>query len=135
MFGQGPIPSCDLEGNSVRCLFENCRLSGGSPYRNQVFEQALAVREFAADGFVLEPIGGLLLKGIEMAKTDMEKLEIVLKHWIEHNEEHREEFQKWAERAKAAGSIAVYEDISSAVERMGKANEYLQRALEELSKS
>ena len=70
-----------------------------------------------------------------MAKTDMEKLEIVLKHWIEHNEEHREEFQKWAERAKASGRIPVYEDISRAVESMREANEYLQRALERLGKS
>jgi len=54
-----------------------------------------------------------------MAKTDMfapltdalglqEKLEILLKHWVEHNEEHAGEFQKWAEKAKALGHVDTY---------------------------
>jgi len=69
-----------------------------------------------------------------MAKTEMEKLEILLKHWVEHNEEHAEEFGEWAEKAKALGNIAVHDDILSAVEKMRKANEYLLKALENLRK-
>ena len=69
-----------------------------------------------------------------MAKTEMEKLEILLKHWVEHNEEHAEEFGEWAEKAKAPGNIVVHDDILSAVEKMRKANEYLLKALENLRK-
>ncbi|MFQ6040878.1 MAG: hypothetical protein ACE5PV_08485 [Candidatus Poribacteria bacterium] len=69
-----------------------------------------------------------------MAKTDMKKLEILLKHWVEHNEEHAKEFEEWAEKAKALGNIAVHDDILSAVEKMRKANEYLLKALEKLRK-
>ena len=68
-----------------------------------------------------------------MAKTDMEKLEILLKHWVEHNEEHAGEFQEWAEKAKSRGHTDAHDDILSAVENMRKANEYLLKALEDLS--
>jgi len=64
-----------------------------------------------------------------MEKTDTEKLEILLKHWIEHNEEHAREFGEWAERVKALGNIAVHDDIGKAVEKMREANEYLFKAL------
>ncbi|MBC8233871.1 hypothetical protein H8E77_30345 [bacterium] len=68
-----------------------------------------------------------------MAKTDMEKLEILLKHWVEHNEEHAGEFEAWAEKAKALGHVDAHADILSAVESMRKANEHLLKALENLS--
>ena len=67
-----------------------------------------------------------------MAKTDMEKLEILLKHWVEHNEEHGKDFQEWAEKAKSHGNTEVHDDILRAVEKMREANEYLLRALENL---
>lgn len=67
-----------------------------------------------------------------MAKTDMEKLQILIDHWIEHNEEHAEEFRKWADRAKSSGNAAVRDDILSAVEKLRDANEHLRKALEKL---
>jgi len=68
-----------------------------------------------------------------MAKTEMEKLEILLKHWVEHNEEHAGEFEEWAKKAKALGHTGAHDDILSAVENMRKANEDLLKALENLS--
>ncbi len=65
-----------------------------------------------------------------MAQTDMEKIKILLKHWVEHNEEHGEDFQEWAEKAKSHGHTEVHDDILRAVEKMREANEYLLRALE-----
>ncbi len=67
-----------------------------------------------------------------MAKTDMEKLQVLINHWIEHNEEHAGEFRKWAERAKSAGNEAVCDDILKAIEKLHDANENLRAALEEL---
>jgi nickel/cobalt exporter len=67
-----------------------------------------------------------------MAKTDMEKLRILIDHWIEHNEEHADEFRKWAERAKSAGNEDIYDDILKAIEKLHDANENLRAALEKL---
>ena len=34
--------------------------------------------------------------------SDVEKLRILLPHWIEHNQEHAAEFRSWADRATDA---------------------------------
>lgn len=67
-----------------------------------------------------------------MAKTDMEKLRILIDHWIEHNEEHADEFKKWAERARAAGNEAVYDDILKAIGKLRDVNENLRAALKKI---
>jgi hypothetical protein len=69
-----------------------------------------------------------------MDKTEKAKLKILLSHWVEHNQEHAEEFSKWAEKASDGGEVVVGRDMLEAVRHMGKANEFLQRALEKLSK-
>ena len=40
-------------------------------------------------------------------KTPMEKLRILLPHWIEHNHNHEAEFKKWAEQIRNEGEGAV----------------------------
>jgi hypothetical protein len=45
--------------------------------------------------------------------TDIEKLRIMLPHWIEHNQSHAREFKKWADSATRAGS----EDVGRLIER------------------
>jgi len=67
-----------------------------------------------------------------MAMTDMERLRVLIKHWIEHNEEHAGEFRKWAEKAKSSGNSAVCDDILNSVEKLKAANEHLRVALEKL---
>ena len=69
---------------------------------------------------------------IKMAKSDMEKLEILLQHWVEHNREHSGEFREWAGKAKALGHTAVHDEILQAVEQMDRVNEFLLRALKRL---
>lgn len=34
--------------------------------------------------------------------NELEKLRVLLPHWIEHNHEHTQAFRTWAERAKAS---------------------------------
>jgi len=67
-----------------------------------------------------------------MEKAEKEKLEILLKHWIEHNTEHAEEFTDWAEKAKGSGQAVVYDDIMQAVQQMKNVNVNLLKALEKL---
>ena len=36
-------------------------------------------------------------------KTTMEKLQILLPHWIEHNHNHETEFKKWVDLVRSEG--------------------------------
>lgn len=67
-----------------------------------------------------------------MPKSDREKLELLLQHWIEHNEAHGHEFQEWAEKAGTFGEGAVQEEILNAVGRLQEANDHLRQAQEKL---
>lgn len=64
--------------------------------------------------------------------TDLQKLRILLPHWIEHNTEHAAEFRAWAERARAAGRESPASDIALAADELEWANEELAAALEKL---
>lgn len=67
-----------------------------------------------------------------MDKSDQEKLEILLHHWVEHNREHGQEFKRWAGRANRLGLKVVGDEILNAAGRMDQANEHLTRASERL---
>lgn len=66
------------------------------------------------------------------AGRDLEKLEVLLAHWVEHNREHLEEFRNWALRAENLGVKETANHLHAAVERMESANEYLSAALDKL---
>jgi hypothetical protein len=57
----------------------------------------------------------------------LDKLRVLIPHWIEHNGEHAEEFRRWA---KEAGDVA--DDILAAAASVEQANESLAVALEKL---
>ena len=64
--------------------------------------------------------------------TEIEKLRVLLPHWMEHNEEHAAEFERWAETAAQAGHEDAANLIRLAAEQMAEANTTLQAALERL---
>ena len=59
--------------------------------------------------------------------NETNKLRVLIPHWIEHNQEHADEFRKWAEKAGNASA-----DIRAAAEAMTRINVYLVVALEKL---
>jgi hypothetical protein len=59
--------------------------------------------------------------------NEMDKLRVLLPHWIEHNGEHAGEFQSWAERAGPAQGALLH-----AARLLEEANVQLQDALEQL---
>jgi hypothetical protein len=63
---------------------------------------------------------------------DREKLPIIIKHWIEHNESHIEEYRQWAEKAGAMGLDAVKARIAEAMDEIIRSNSRLGEALKEL---
>jgi len=64
--------------------------------------------------------------------TELEKLRALLPHWMEHNDEHAAEYERWAETALSAGENKAAELIRSASEQMAQAGLALQQALDEL---
>lgn len=63
---------------------------------------------------------------------DREKLPIIIKHWIEHNEDHIEEYRQWAEKAAELGLAGVKARITEAVKEIIQSNNLLKEALKEL---
>lgn len=62
----------------------------------------------------------------------LNKLRVLLPHWIEHNAEHAESFCAWAEQARAAGAGHLADHIEEAAARMEAANRDLAGAVEHL---
>lgn len=70
-----------------------------------------------------------------MKKQELKnKLEMLLKHWVEHNHDHGAEYTKWADQARAEGFTAVADRIAAAGSTIQEANARLQEALERLNR-
>jgi hypothetical protein len=63
---------------------------------------------------------------------DREKLPIIIKHWIEHNESHLEEHHQWAQKAGELGLAGVKAKITEAMEAITQSNSLFKEALKEL---
>jgi hypothetical protein len=64
--------------------------------------------------------------------TDIDKLRMLLPHWIAHNTEHASEFRTWIERVRGIGQAHVVEHLEAAIQNMDAAKRDLQAALEYL---
>jgi inorganic pyrophosphatase len=60
---------------------------------------------------------------------EIDKLKTILQHWMRHNENHFEEYKKWAQIASSAGLGDVSKSILKALELIKRANEEFQKAL------
>ena len=58
---------------------------------------------------------------------EIDKLRILIPHWIEHNAEHEDEFRRWAEKAGGHDS-----NLLAAADSIALANEHLQVALDNM---
>jgi hypothetical protein len=64
--------------------------------------------------------------------TELEKLRVLIPHWIEHSHSHQHEFGKWVAVAKNEGQEEAAEAIDKALQKLVKADKYLRKALEAL---
>ena len=62
---------------------------------------------------------------------NVEKLRVMLQHWIEHNKGHMEEFDKWRGTMTEEGRTSLAEHIKKTIELMASVNTELEKALEE----
>ena len=64
--------------------------------------------------------------------NEEEKIRTLLDYWIEHNNEHGQEFKEWAEKMKDADKPVVSAELLQASLEMDKATEHLLTARERL---
>ena len=62
------------------------------------------------------------------AKTDIEKLSILLPHWLHHNNDHIRDQEKWITLAEKAGLIDVADELRKAIDHSIKASHHLAQA-------
>jgi len=69
-------------------------------------------------------------KGLDdTGMNDLEKLQVVLPHWIEHNIGHGSEFAKWAETLNSAGEEEIAGLLKKAEAFLQEADSVLKEAL------
>jgi len=61
--------------------------------------------------------------------NDIDKLRVLLPHWIEHNREHGREYAKWAGLARFAGHADIAELLGRAEASLREADAALREAL------
>jgi len=59
--------------------------------------------------------------------NEIDKLRVLIPHWIKHNEEHANEFRDWAKQSGEASH-----EIFAAADQMVQINEVLEAALKKL---
>ena len=62
------------------------------------------------------------------AKTDIEKLSILLPHWLNHNKDHIRDQEKWIKKAETAGLFKVADELRKAIDYSKKANRHMEQA-------
>jgi hypothetical protein len=63
---------------------------------------------------------------------DRDRLPIIIRHWIEHNKSHLEEYSRWGQKAGEIGCERVKVKITEAMEKLSQSNSRLEEALQEL---
>jgi hypothetical protein len=61
-----------------------------------------------------------------------EKVRVLIHHWISHNEEHAQEYRKWANRLEAEGFAESAESIRQATDLVLASNSHFLSAQEKL---
>ena len=70
--------------------------------------------------------------GEEAAMNDLEKLQLLLPHWIEHNAEHADELRSWADSMQHSNKMVVAKRLSAAAASLQNAGDHLSKLLEEV---
>ncbi len=65
-------------------------------------------------------------------QNTIEKLRVLLPHWIEHNNKHIEEFRKWEGEARKESGEEVAQLLNKAISDMEVAGKSLSEALEKV---
>jgi nickel/cobalt exporter len=67
-----------------------------------------------------------------MSSDEKAKLKTLLDYWVEHNQEHSQEFKEWVDKARALGEKEVADELLLASQEMDKVSEILSKTLKRL---
>jgi hypothetical protein len=67
--------------------------------------------------------------------TDMDKLNHLLGHWREHNDEHAANYRSWAEKAAAAGHESAADLLRQSADATDRISDLFAQAKEALEQS
>lgn len=62
----------------------------------------------------------------------VEKLRVLLPHWVEHNRKHGDEFRAWADELRKSGPADAAALLENAIGKMKEVDALLESALEKL---
>ena len=62
----------------------------------------------------------------------MEKARIRMEHWIEHNDQHQEEYETFAQELEQAGRKEAAAEVRAMSELTAKGSQHLRRAIASL---
>ena len=68
-----------------------------------------------------------------MSDKDLIKLAKLCEHWANHNDSHKENYEKWRNIAQEKGLDSIVSKLNKAIEMMDKSTEYLWSVKEDLS--
>ena len=66
--------------------------------------------------------------GSSQENKDEKTLNILLVHWVNHNESHEEGFREWVDKAREMGKEETANNIEKAIDYLRQANESLLEA-------
>lgn len=67
-------------------------------------------------------------------ESDIKKLKILLPYWVNHNQQHIQDNEKWIKKAEELGFSEVVNELKKSVEISKKANEHIELAQKNLEK-
>lgn len=68
-----------------------------------------------------------------MTDKDLIKLAKLCEHWANHNDSHKENYEKWKNIAEEKGLDSIVSKLNKAIEMMDKSTEHLLSVREEIS--
>ncbi len=63
---------------------------------------------------------------------DMQKLEHLLHHWIEHNNEHADTYQEWSKKVSALGNRQLADILGKIYQETKKVSGLLEEAIQSI---
>jgi len=68
-----------------------------------------------------------------MIDKDLIKLAKLCEHWANHNDSHKESYEKWRNIAQEKGLDSIVSKLNKAIEMMDKSTEYLLSVKEDIN--
>ena len=68
------------------------------------------------------------MEHMNQPRTGIEKLNVLLPHWVNHNNDHIRDQENWLDTVKKKGLTEVADELTTAIEHLKKANNHIAKA-------